>query len=749
MADTIAKPARQSISAPNRPAEEAVRTRIRVLLPLPLEGPLDYWDDGRFDAPLRPGDIVLVPLGPRHVHGVVWDLPDEAGSFNAEKLKAVVEKIDLPPFPDDLRQLIDWVANYTLTPPGAVLKMALSVPEALDPLQPIRAYAAGGPEAERMTEARARVLDVAKSGPPRTVSDLAREAAVGEGVVRGLVKSGTLVAVDLPAEVPLGRPDLDLPGPTLSPAQAEAATAIESVVMTRAYKTVLLEGVTGSGKTEVYFDAIATALKADPGGQVLVMVPEIALTSQWLERFAQRFGVEPLLWHSDLGQAYRRRAWRQVAKGAASVVVGARSALFLPFPDLRLIVIDEEQDASYKQEDGVLYNARDMAVVRGTLAKIPVILVSATPSLETVVNVRNDRYGHVDLPNRHGGASMPEIQAIDMRETPPERGRWLSPPLVAAMGDTLLAGEQILLFLNRRGYAPLTLCRTCGHRFQCPNCSAWLVEHRYAGQVQCHHCGFSQPAPEICPACGKPGTLVACGPGVERLAEEVALRFPAARIGVMASDTMTGPRAIADMIARMTHHEIDIVIGTQLVAKGHHFPMLTLVGIVDADLGLEGGDPRASERTYQQLSQVSGRAGRAERPGRVMLQSYMPDHPVMAALISGDREAFLDREIRARQAGHLPPFGRLVALIVSGPDHNSVLQAGRALARNAPREKGVETFGPAPAPLSLLRGRHRYRLLLKAPRAVNVQAIVRRWLATTRLPKKVRIQVDVDPYSFM
>ncbi len=725
--------------------------RIRVLLPLPLKGPLDYWDDGRSGAPLKPGDIVQVPLGPRQVHGVVWetDVAPDGDGTDVSRLKAVLERIDLPPLPDALRQLVDWVASYTLAAPGAVLKMALSIPEALEPLQPIRAYAAGGPEPDRMTDARARVMEVVKAGLPRSVADIAREAAVGDGVVRGLIKAGTLAPVDLPAETPAERPDLDRPGPMLSPVQAAIASELEGIIRSDDYRTVLLEGVTGSGKTEVYFDAMASALRHRPKGQVLVLVPEIALTSQWLSRFADRFGCEPILWHSELGQAYRRRAWRQIAKGEAPVVVGARSALFLPFPDLRLIVVDEEQDPSYKQEDGVLYNARDMAVVRGSLARIPVLLVSATPSLETEVNARSQRYAHVRLPDRHGGASMPDIEAIDMRETPPERGRWLSPPLVAAIGETMMAGEQTLLFLNRRGYAPLTLCRTCGHRFQCPNCSAWLVEHRYAGQVQCHHCGYSQPSPDICPSCQKQGTLVACGPGVERLAEEVAERFPAARLGVMASDTMTGPRAIADMISRMTHHELDIVIGTQLVAKGHHFPMLTLVGIIDADLGLEGGDLRASERTYQQLAQVSGRAGREDRPGRVLLQSYMPDHPVMAALISGDREAFLEREIASRKAAGMPPFGRLVALIVSGQDQPSVLHAARALARNAPQGKGLDTFGPAPAPMALLRGRHRYRLLFKAPRSTNVQTLLRRWLATTCLPKKVRVQVDVDPYSFM
>ncbi len=472
-----------------------------MLLPVPLKGALDYADDGRFGAPLVPGDIVQVPLGPRQIHGVVWEVVGDGageGGLDLEKLKPVTEKVDLPRLPLVLRQLVDWVAAYTLSLPGPVLKMALSIPEALDPPASIRAYRAGGPNPDKMTEARTRVMDLMKSGLPRSVADIAREAAVSDAVVRGLIKTGTLLAVDLPAEASADHPDLDRPGPTLSPVQAAAAKEIEDIVAADDYKTVLLEGVTGSGKTEVYFDAMAAALKRAPGGQVLVLVPEIALTSQWLSRFEERFGVEPVLWHSELGQAHRRRAWRQIAKGDAPVVVGARSALFLPFPDLRLIVVDEEQDPSYKQEDGVLYNARDMAVVRASLAKIPVILVSATPSLETEVNARNGRYAHVKLPVRHGGASLPEIQAVDMRETPPERGRWISPPLVAAIAETLLAREQTLLFLNRRGYAPLTLCRTCGHRFQCPNCSAWLVEHRYAGR--CSVTTAATPSPRRIPA---------------------------------------------------------------------------------------------------------------------------------------------------------------------------------------------------------------------------------------------------------
>ncbi|MBM3541876.1 MAG: primosomal protein N', partial [Alphaproteobacteria bacterium] len=559
--------------------------------------------------------------------------------------------------------------------------------------------------------------------------------------------AGLLQAVHLPARLAPEAPHPDHAPVTLSPAQAAAADALVAEVAARRFSVHVLDGVTGSGKTEVYFEAIAQALRA--GRQSLVLLPEIALTAQWYARFRARFGADPVGWHSDLTQSQRRIAWRAIAEGEARVVVGARSALFLPFPRLGLVVVDEEHDASYKQEDGVVYHARDMAVVRARHAGAAVVLASATPALETLANVEAGRYRRLDLPERHARAALPEIVAVDLRRHPPPRRAWLAPPLREALAETLGAGEQAMLFLNRRGYAPLTLCRACGHRLQCPHCTAWLVEHRLRGRLVCHHCGHSAPAPNACPACSTPDAFAACGPGVERIAEEAAALFPEARMAIMASDTLTGPGAAEELVRRVRAREIDLLVGTQIMAKGHHFPLLTLVGVVDADLGLAGGDLRAAERTYQLLHQVAGRAGRAERPGRVILQTYAPDHPVMAALVAGTRDAFLAAEAEARRAHAMPPYGRLAALVVSGGEEASVERVARALGRTVPRAEGIQVLGPAPAPFALLRGRHRRRLLVKAPREMALQRHLAAWLDGIEVPSDVRVVVDVDPYSFL
>ncbi|MDD9877428.1 MAG: primosomal protein N' [Magnetovibrio sp.] len=717
--------------------------RIAVLLPLPLGSAYDYRvPDG---MTLGTGDFVVVPLGNRAASGVVWG--PGLGDVDARRLKDVTARHDCPPLPDVSRRFVDWVARYTLHSPGAVLKMAMSVTDALEPPKPVTAYlAAEAPAGLRMTAARARVLAAAADGPPRGAADLAREAGVSPGVVKGLAEAGGLRALALaPVGLPPA-PDPDHPGPELSEEQQNAAGPLVGAVG-GGFGVTLLDGVPGAGKTEVYFQAVAETLRQ--GRQVLVLLPEIALSAQWLERFRRRFGSAPAEWHSDLTHGQRRATWRAVAAGDAKIVVGARSALFLPYADLGLIVVDEEHEAAFKQEDGVIYNARDMAVVRAQLGDIPITLVSATPSLETVVNAANGRYASLHLRTRHAGAILPEIEVVDMIANPPARGNWLSPGLLDELGRTLAGGEQALLFLNRRGYAPLTLCRTCGHRFQCPRCTAWLVEHRLAGRLQCHHCGFNVTPPDACPSCETADSLAACGPGVERLAEEVAGALPEARVAIAASDNITSPSAAASLVAAIEKHEVDIVIGTQIVAKGYHFPLLTLVGAVDADLGLQGGDLRAAERTYQLLYQVAGRAGRGAKPGRVLLQTYMAAHPVIQALSNGDRDAFLAAERSAREAAGMPPFGRLVALVVSGKDEAAVDEGARNLGRAAPHSDTVRVLGPAPAPFALLRGRHRRRLLLKAARGANVQAVVRDWLARARWPKKVRVQVDVDPYSFL
>ncbi len=758
-------------SAPSTPFAASLfggmETTVSVLLPLPLAGAYDYLLPPGIDAP--PGTVVHVPLAGRECVGVVWGAG--TGQVAPEKLKAVLGLYDCPPLPGPLRDFVDWVAQYTLQPPGAVLRMAISVGAALDaPAMGVAYRLADGSRDDtgaRLTPARRRVLAVLDSHGdyPFYAADLAREAAVGPGVVKAMAGAGLLEPVSVSGEWAPPRPDPRHPGPTLSEDQTAAADSLAAKVGA-GYSVTLLEGVTGSGKTEVYFEAVAACLAA--GRQVLVLLPEIALAAQWPGRFAKRFGVAPVEWHSQMGQAARRRTWRAVARGRASVVVGARSALFLPYADLGLIVVDEEHDPAFKQEDGVCYHARDMAVVRARLESIPTILVSATPSLETVENAARGRYAHVTLPNRHGAATMPTVRCIDIRRFPPQKwpedgGQggarpegapppqmgWLSPPLIQATTETLARGEQVLLFLNRRGYAPLTLCRKCGHRFQCPNCTAWLVEHRRIGRLCCHHCGHQAPLPPTCPACGTEDSLAACGPGVERLAEEAAYRFPDARMAIAASDTLTGPKEAAALAERIRDHAVDLIIGTQIMAKGHHFPLITLVGVVDGDLGLQGGDLRAAERTHQMLHQVAGRAGRAEHPGTVLVQTTAPDHPVMTALAAGDGQKFLEAESESREAFSMPPFGRLVALIVSSEDGAKAAAAAAALGRTAPFGDGVEVLGPAPAPLALLRGRHRHRLLLKALRGVRVQPVVRAWLDRANLPTTVKVQVDVDPHSFL
>ncbi len=724
------------------------RRRVGVLLPLPLTGPYDYAVPDDMDP--APGSFVLVPLGNRERIGVVWG--DGAGDVADDKLKDITACLEAPPLPDVSRAFIDWVARYTVTAPGAVLRMAMSVPGALVPPKPVMGYELDphAPEV-RFTRARRRVINLLAEGPPMTLGDLTREAGVGASVIKGLASAGGLRAVELAAAPLVAEPDWQRPGPDLSPDQLSAAAELRSRIVDDGFSVTLLDGVPGSGKTEVYFEAVAETLAK--GRQVLVLLPEIALTAQWLSRFRDRFGTAPASWHSELGQSKRRATWRAVATGEARVVVGARSALFLPYADLGLIVIDEEHDAAFKQEDGVVYNARDMAVVRGRLGDIPVIPVSATPSLETLTNARDGRYSGLHLPARHAGASLPDVDVIDMRAAGLPAGQWISPQMKEALRETFEAGGQALLFLNRRGYAPLTLCRKCGHRMQCPRCTAWLVEHRYSvgrgWRLQCHHCGFHMSAPETCPACEAEESFVACGPGVERLAEEVEALFPEARRAIAASDTLTGPGAAEDLVRRIEDHEVDIIIGTQIIAKGYHFPLLTLVGVVDADIGLTGGDLRAAERTYQLLYQVAGRAGRAQAPGRVLVQTFSPDHSVMKALVSGRRDDFIEAESEARRSAGMPPFGRLVALILSDRDEARVDALARELARAIPRAGEVQVLGPAPAPLALLRGRHRRRFLVMAGRGVKVQAFIRQWLGRVRVSGGSRVTVDIDPYSFL
>lgn len=718
--------------------------RARVVTLNAALGPLDYRVPE--DLPVEHGSVVVAPLGPRQLLGVAWEadrLP--TSEVPDSRLRPLVGMMDVPPIAAPLRRFCEWTADYYLAPLASVLRMVLPSSAALEGPRQLTEYRRTTLIPDRLTPQREKAL-AGIEGRQGTIRELADRAEVSDAVMRGLVNIGALEAVAVDADRPLPRPNPDHAPPELSQEQLEASATLAAAVG-HGFDPMLLDGVTGSGKTEVYFEAIAQCLRR--GKQALVLLPEIALTEPFLKRFEARFGCAPVAWHSDLRSSQRRRAWRAIAAGEALVTVGARSALFLPYSKLGLIVVDEAHEPSFKQEEGVQYHARDAAVMRARFEEIPVVLSTATPPIESRHMVDIGRYREVTLPRRFAGASLPAIDTIDLTKDPPPRGRWLAPAMVSELAANLERGEQSLLFLNRRGFAPLTLCRHCGHRFQCPNCTAWMVEHRLMHRLACHHCGHVMPPPKACPECGEEDSLVACGPGVERIADEVAQLFPDARTAVVTSDTIWSPLRAAEFVGAMEAGAIDVVIGTQLVTKGYHFPNLTFVGVVDADLGLAGGDLRAAERSFQQIQQVAGRAGRGEKPGRVFVQTHEPDAPVIAALVSGDAASFYAAETEARREAAMPPFGRLAAIIVSAEDSGEAESVARRIGRAAPEIEGMAVFGPAPAPLAMLRGRHRQRLLVHARRSLDVQDVIREWLAKLEWNSKVRVSVDVDPYSFL
>ncbi len=699
------------------------------------------------DMALDCGDFVQVPFGPHSRIGVVWAIEPAREAAPNYRLRDIAERYDCPGMSDALRSLVSWTSAYYLANMGVVLRMCLHQPGIETPLPRISHYsqAPGASQAPRLSAQRKALLAAFAD------TDLTRNAAlelsgVSAAVFKSALDAGLLVERGSQEQRPVAEPNAQFAPPEFREDQLQALNALHQATQ-QGFQVSVLDGVTGSGKTLVYFDLIARAI--DAGQSVLVLLPEIALSAQWLEQFKQRFGVAPALWHSSLTTTQRRQTWRAVAEGKVRVLVGARSALFLPFPSLGLIVVDEEHEAAFKQDEGTRYHARDVAVMRAKLEDCPVLLCSATPSLETLVNAKRGRYRHVVLDRRHSEARPLTISAIDLRVNKPEKGQWLAEPLRTALRETLEAGEQSLLFLNRRGFAPLTLCQACGHRITCDFCSSWLVLHRFRQMLSCHHCGLSKPLPPQCPECAAEDTLVPCGPGVERVGEEVAALFPQARLEIVSSDLLMTSQSVEDFITRMTQGEIDILIGTQMVAKGYNFPNLTTVGIVDADLGLNGGDPRASERSFQLIYQVAGRAGRFEKPGRVLLQSYDPEHPVLSALVAADRDAFYAAEIEQRELAKLPPFGRLAIVILSDPDERQLQDLCRGLAERFPASQGVQLLGPAPAPIAQVRGRFRYRFVLKSGLEQRLQDLLSRWLGPVKLPNSTRLGVDIDPISFV
>ncbi len=718
---------------------------VAVLTTQPLDRTLDYKapEGGCFL-----GAFVEVPLGPRKVLGVVWG--PGRGDFDRSKIRSVIRVLEVAPMREEMRVFLGRVADYTLTPMNAMLRLATRAPGLGDPPSMRKIYRLGMGEPDRMTDARTRVLNVLKEygGLAFTLKELAEQAGVTSSVVKGLVKLSAVNEEDSPRDLPFPYLDPDMPGKELTEEQSAAVRELRNDLQGGDYGTTLLKGVTGSGKTEVYLEAVAEAVRM--GRQALVLLPEIALTAEFLTRVEARFGARPAEWHSGATMTERRRVWRMVGQGDAQLVVGARSALYLPFRNLGLIVVDEEHDTSYKQEDGVHYSARDMAVLRAAICGAQVTLASATPSLESWANAEAGKYKRVDLPTRFGAAVLPEMKPIDLRAEQMQPGKWISPTLRQAVQNRVDQGEQSLLFINRRGYAPVTLCRACGEQIGCDHCDARMVEHRFLKRLMCHQCGETKPMPVECPSCGGEGKLAPVGPGIERLSEEVTATFPDARVAMLSSDLFGSARALKAKIEEIAKGDADIIIGTQLVAKGHNFPKLTLVGVIDADLSLHGSDLRAAERTFQLMRQVAGRAGRADKPGQALLQTFQPEHPVIRAILSGDEEGFWRTEAAARQAAGVPPYGRMAGIVLSGPEVGPVFDIGNAMARNdAPlRQIGAQVFGPAPAPIARIRGRHRVRLLVKAPKGAPIQDAIARWIAPLRLKGDIRLTVDIDPQSF-
>lgn len=713
---------------------------VQILFPVNVPEAFDYALPPGMQVEL--GQFVIAPIGKQMKIGVVWG---EAAA-SERKLKEVAEIKAARPLPAKMIEFVNWTARYNCVSPGLVLRMVVGSYKALDPSATVTLYQPSGAVGVKMTPARQNILERGAPFPARA-SEIAQRAGVSPAVVKGFEAVGGLTAKQGLVDPPFEPPDPDFGGLTLTQGQKQAGQELAGQVQRGGFAVSLLDGVTGSGKTEVYFEATAQAIRQ--GGQVLVLVPEIALTQASLRRFKARFGVEPAPWHSALGDAARRRTWREVAQGRAQLIIGARSALYLPYPNLKALIIDEEHDSSYKQEEGVIYNARDMAVLRGKIFGHAVILASATPTLESLENARQNRYAHIILPERPGAITLPPIELVDLKDHPPEKGHYISAPLVEAARAVLDRGEQALFYLNRRGYAPLIICRSCGDKLRSPDTDSWLVEHRATGRARCHYTGFSMPMPRECPNCKDLDSLTSVGPGVERVAEEAAVHFPSARIEVFSSDTAGNPEKIADRMKRMANGEIDILVGTQMVVKGHNFPQLTFVGVVDGDLSLSGGDIRAGERTYQTLVQVAGRAGRADKPGHALIQTHQPEHEALQALAAGDRSRFIEAERSMRDLLGLPPFGKLAAIIMSGPDPKGVAQFAKDVVSAAPRAKGIEISGPSEAPIARLRGRFRQRLLIQAEMGVNLSSYMAAWRRGIKLRSKYKLQIDIDPQSFM
>ena len=737
----------------------ALIAKVRVSVPIPqlnsknLKNEFDYLVTDSMSV--QKGSVVQVSFANRIIWGIVYEC-SHTTEIEQAKLKPILSVSQVPPIDSVSLKFLEQVSEWTMAPFGQVLRMMLCVPNALSKDSPVFGYTVSSSQGDskQLSKARQKVISWCQSNPPVSASLIAKETGVSSSTINSMLKAGLLEKLEITSELIQNKQGVSFSlrkaieaASKIKLSEEQALAANKMAADNNRFNVSLLDGVTGSGKTEVYFDVVKRQILE--GHQNLILLPEIALTASWVNRFKKWFGFTPYIWHSGISMSHKKRIWREINAGFPAVVVGARSALFLPFSNLGVIVIDEEHDAGYKQEDQVIYHARDMAILRAKHAKCPVILATATPSLESWTNAQLGRYRHIMLENRYGAATMPDIQTIDLRKFRPPSGKWMSALLLAEIEERLKSQQQILLYLNRRGYAPLAVCSDCGVKQSCHQCDSLLVTHRLSNQLRCHQCGIAHPFKNKCQSCEQTDSIQLVGPGVERLAEEVYQLFPEARVSILSSDTLTNPSQMETTIQSIENGEVDIIIGTQMVAKGHHFPKLTCVAVIDGDLGLSGGDLRAGERTYQMLTQVAGRSGREQQAGSVFIQTSEPSHPVLQALRSQKRDDYFELELAQRENAHMPPFTRLAALIFSSMNETALAQYVKKLESQKPQFQNVFIYGPAPAPIYQIKGRFRVRFLINVPKQVNIQKIILDWHSRVDMPSIIKRQIDIDPYNFM
>ena len=662
------------------------RKIINVLLPLPFNQTFQYLCNE--DEKIELGDFILVPFKNKIVTGCIWENKSKLKKrLPKKKIRNIEKKLNFSPLNKNNRDFIVWVSDYTMNNLGATLKLCLSIKQIF--------------VKKKIEKIKERFLDLSS--------------------------------------------DKHL----LTKEQLNAKQYIFNKINNKKFSTIVIDGVAGSGKTEVYFEAINKCLIQRK--QVLVLLPEISMTTQWFDRFKKRFKIDPLLWHSDIKVSEKIKIWKSVIDGNSNIIVGARSSLFLPFKNLGLIIIDEEHDQSFKQEEGVIYNARDMAVVRAKISNIPIILCSATISIETKLNILEKKYEVVKLKERYGEAGLPEVKIIDLVETPPEKGMWLSEEVHNELKKTIESGNQALFFLNRRGFAPYVFCNSCYKKILCQNCDVGLVYHKKIDNLICHHCGYKSSLEnnkKNCKEFEKKCDLFLYGPGVEKIYEEIKKKDKNLNIEILTSDVMQKKGQGETILRKFEREEINVIIGTQILAKGHHFPKLTLVVVVDADFGFIGGDLRAAEKTFQLLTQVSGRSGRSKLPGKVLIQSAMSDNLILKNIKEFDLNGFFLEELNIRKESGLPPFKKLCSLMLVSKNEKKLNDFCRKMKVNIEQSNEFEVLGPAPPFISYVRGKHRKRFIVRCSRNKNIQKFVSIWLKKLQIPFDLKISIDIDPYNF-